>query len=127
MNLSLRVAHNVNNSTRPILVVVPDYCSCARLIRRSGHGSGTDRQGRRRWRSIIRRIQDFVLRQQPGHEFQVGVSISDLMKDAWEMTRPRWESRRGACQKCVLRVRPELRGLRGMGDPVELREVLVNV
>ena len=51
--------------------------------------------------------------------------ISGLLKDACEMTRPRWESRPKASAisfaleaGCAAFV---------MGDPVELREVLVNM
>jgi CheY-like chemotaxis protein len=72
---------------------------------------------------IIRRIQDFA-RKRPSREFET-VSIAELLKDACEMARPRWEARPDAapirfalhadCQACV------------KGDPVELREVLVNM
>ncbi|HEY8225634.1 MAG TPA: ATP-binding protein, partial [Pyrinomonadaceae bacterium] len=72
---------------------------------------------------IIRRIQDFA-RQRPSREFE-NVSVSELLKDACEMTRPRWEARAEfapvrftlhADSKAFIK-----------GDPVELREVLVNM
>src|SRR4029079_3226852 len=72
---------------------------------------------------IIRRIQDFA-RQRPSREFEV-ISIAELLKDACEMTRPKWESRsefapirfvlHADCKAYI------------KGDPVELREVLVNM
>ena len=67
--------------------------------------------------------QDFA-RQRPSREFEI-VSITDLLRDACEMTRPRWESRSEFAQirfalhaDCEAYVK---------GDPVELREVLVNM
>ncbi len=120
--LAFGVAHNVNNSLAAIL-------GRAQLLLRTTDpakmATGLEMiiKGADDGAHIIRRIQDFA-RQQPSHEFQV-VSISQLMKDAWEMTRPRWESRRGAVEirfaldsDCSAFV---------MGDPVELREVLVNI
>ncbi|MGI9165752.1 MAG: ATP-binding protein, partial [Pyrinomonadaceae bacterium] len=120
--LAFGVAHNVNNSLAAIL-------GRAQLLLRTTDpakmATGLEMiiKGADDGAHIIRRIQDFA-RQLPSHEFQV-VSISQLMKDAWEMTRPRWESRRGAV---------EIRFALGsdcpafvMGDPVELREVLVNM
>jgi len=120
--LAFGVAHNVNNSLAAIL-------GRAQLLLRTTDpakmATGLEMiiKGADDGAHIIRRIQDFA-RQLPSHEFQV-VSISQLMKDAWEMTRPRWESRRGAVEirfaldsDCPAFV---------MGDPVELREVLVNM
>ncbi|HKY26453.1 MAG TPA: hybrid sensor histidine kinase/response regulator, partial [Pyrinomonadaceae bacterium] len=72
---------------------------------------------------IIRRIQDFA-RQRPCREFEP-VSVSQLLKDACEMTRPRWETRpTGAAINFALLADCSAFV---MGDAVELREVLVNV
>jgi CheY-like chemotaxis protein len=72
---------------------------------------------------IIRRIQDFA-RQRPSREFDV-IPVAELLKDACEMTRPKWESRSEFSPvrfvlhaDCKAHVK---------GDPVELREVLVNM
>jgi signal transduction histidine kinase/ActR/RegA family two-component response regulator len=120
--LSFGVAHNVNNTLTGILgraqllLRTTDPMKMAAgldlIIKSADDGA-----------QIIRRIQDFA-RQRPSREFEP-VSVAQLLKDACEMTRPRWETRpAGAainfallvdCTACV------------MGDPVELREVLVNV
>jgi CheY-like chemotaxis protein len=72
---------------------------------------------------IIRRIQDFA-RQRPSREFEV-VSVADLLKDACEMSRPRWETRSEfAPIRFVLHA--DCKG-HVKADPVELREVLVNM
>jgi signal transduction histidine kinase/ActR/RegA family two-component response regulator len=120
--LSFGVAHNVNNALTGILgraqlllrtKDAQKIASGLELIIKSADDGA----------QIIRRIQDFA-RQRPSQEFQA-LSIAGLLTDAWEMTRPRWE------------VRPEPAAIRFalhpdcpafvMGDPVELREVLVNM
>ena len=120
--LSFGVAHNVNNALTGILgraqllLRTKDAAKMASglelIIKSADDGA-----------QIIRRIQDFA-RQRPSQEFQA-VAIAGLLKDACEMTRSRWESR------------PEAAAIRFalhadcpafvMGDPVELREVLVNM
>lgn len=120
--LSFGVAHNVNNTLTGIL-------GRAQLLKRTTDpaklATGLDLiiKSADDGAQIIRRIQDFA-RQRPSREFEL-VSVADLLKDACEMTRPRWESRPDSvsihfalladCKSFV------------MGDPVELREVLVNV
>ncbi|HEY2963446.1 MAG TPA: ATP-binding protein [Pyrinomonadaceae bacterium] len=121
--LSFGVAHNVNNTLTGIL-------GRAQLIMRNSHDEAKIKAGieliiksAEDGAHIIRRIQDFA-RQRPSREFET-ISIADLLKDACEMTRPRWEARsefaqirfalHANCQACV------------KGDPVELREVLVNM
>jgi signal transduction histidine kinase/ActR/RegA family two-component response regulator/predicted negative regulator of RcsB-dependent stress response len=121
--LSFGVAHNVNNTLTGILgraqLLLRNSSDPAKLeagiemiIKSAEDGA-----------HIIRRIQDFA-RQRPSREFEV-VSIADLLKDACEMTRPRWESRSEFAPirfvlhaDCKAHVK---------GDPVELREVLVNM
>ena len=121
--LSFGVAHNVNNTLTGIL-------GRAQLILRNSHDKSKIESGleliiksAEDGAHIIRRIQDFA-RQRPSREFET-ISIADLLKDACEMTRPRWEARSefaqlrfvldAACQAHI------------KGDPVELREVLVNM
>jgi signal transduction histidine kinase/ActR/RegA family two-component response regulator len=121
--LSFGVAHNVNNTLTGIL-------GRAQLILRNSNDEGKIKAGleliiksAEDGAHIIRRIQDFA-RQRPSREFET-ISIAELLKDACEMTRPRWESRSefapirfaldADCQAYV------------KGDPVELREVLVNM
>jgi signal transduction histidine kinase/ActR/RegA family two-component response regulator len=121
--LSFGVAHNVNNTLTGIL-------GRAQLILRNSTDPTKVEAGleliiksAEDGAHIIRRIQDFA-RQRPSREFEV-ISVAELLKDACEMTRPRWESRsefapirfalHADCQAYV------------SGDPVELREVLVNM
>lgn len=121
--LSFGVAHNVNNTLTGIL-------GRAQLILRNSNDPVKIEAGleliiksAEDGAHIIRRIQDFA-RQRPSREFET-VAIAELLKDASEMTRPRWESRsefapirfalHADCKAFV------------KGDPVELREVLVNM
>jgi signal transduction histidine kinase/ActR/RegA family two-component response regulator len=121
--LSFGVAHNVNNTLTGIL-------GRAQLILRNSNDEAKIKAGieliiksAEDGAHIIRRIQDFA-RQRPSREFET-ISIAELLKDACEMTRPRWESRSEFAQirfalhaDCQAFVK---------GDPVELREVLVNM
>ncbi len=121
--LSFGVAHNVNNTLTGIL-------GRAQLILRNSNDETKIKAGleliiksAEDGAHIIRRIQDFA-RQRPSREFET-ISIADLLKDACEMTRPRWEARSEFAQTrfalhadCPAFVK---------GDPVELREVLVNM
>ena len=121
--LSFGVAHNVNNTLTGIL-------GRAQLILRNSNDPAKVEAGldliiksAEDGAHIIRRIQDFA-RQRPSREFET-ISVAELLKDACEMTRPRWESRsefapirfalHADCQAFV------------KGDAVELREVLVNM
>ncbi len=121
--LSFGVAHNVNNTLTGIL-------GRAQLILRNSNDASKVEAGleliiksAEDGAHIIRRIQDFA-RQRPSREFEV-ISVAELLKDACEMTRPRWESRsefapirfalHADCQAHI------------KGDAVELREVLVNM
>jgi signal transduction histidine kinase/CheY-like chemotaxis protein len=121
--LSFGVAHNVNNTLTGIL-------GRAQLILRNSTDPTKVESGleliiksAEDGAHIIRRIQDFA-RQRPSREFET-ISVAELLKDACEMTRPRWESRsefapirfalHADCEAFV------------KGDPVELREVLVNM
>ena len=121
--LSFGVAHNVNNTLTGIL-------GRAQLILRNSNDPSKIEAGleliiksAEDGAQIIRRIQDFA-RQRPSREFEV-ISVAELLKDACEMSRPRWETRsdfapirfalHADCQAHV------------KGDPVELREVLVNM
>jgi signal transduction histidine kinase/ActR/RegA family two-component response regulator len=121
--LSFGVAHNVNNTLTGIL-------GRAQLILRNSNDKAKIESGleliiksAEDGAHIIRRIQDFA-RQRPSREFET-ISIADLLKDACEMTRPRWEARSEFAQirftlhaECDAHIK---------GDPVELREVLVNM
>ncbi|HEX5603633.1 MAG TPA: ATP-binding protein [Pyrinomonadaceae bacterium] len=121
--LSFGVAHNVNNTLTGIL-------GRAQLILRNSNDPGKVEAGleliiksAEDGAHIIRRIQDFA-RQRPSREFET-IAVAELLKDACEMTRPRWETRsefapirfalHADCQAYI------------QGDPVELREVLVNM
>ncbi len=120
--LSFGVAHNVNNTLTGIL-------GRAQLLLRSNDPakiqSGLELiiKSAEDGAQIIRRIQDFA-RQRPSREFET-LAVADLLRDACEMSRARWEVRTDAppirfalvadCEALV------------KGDPVELRETLVNM
>jgi signal transduction histidine kinase/ActR/RegA family two-component response regulator len=120
--LSFGVAHNVNNSLTGILgraqllLRTTDPMKMAAglelIIKSADDGA-----------QIIRRIQDFA-RKRPSRQFDL-VSVVELLKDACEMTRPRWESRPESAA-ITFAVHADCAAF-VMGDPVELREVLVNV
>lgn len=120
--LSFGVAHNVNNTLTGIL-------GRAQLLRRTGDpekiAAGLDLiiKSADDGAQIIRRIQDFA-RKRPAREFEA-VSVADMLKDVCEMARPRWESR-AECTAIRFALFADSRAF-VMGDPVELREVLLNV
>jgi signal transduction histidine kinase/ActR/RegA family two-component response regulator/predicted negative regulator of RcsB-dependent stress response len=120
--LSFGVAHNVNNTLTGIL-------GRAQLLRRTNDpekiAAGIDMiiKSADDGAHIIRRIQDFA-RKAPSREFEA-VSVAELLKDVSEMARPRWESRAG-CTAIRFALFADSSAF-VMGDPVELREVLVNV
>jgi signal transduction histidine kinase/ActR/RegA family two-component response regulator len=121
--LSFGVAHNVNNTLTGIL-------GRAQLILRNSNDPGKIEAGleliiksAEDGAHIIRRIQDFA-RQRPSREFET-VAIAELLKDACEMTRPRWESR-SEFAPIRFALHADCKALI-KGDAVELREVLVNM
>jgi signal transduction histidine kinase/ActR/RegA family two-component response regulator/Flp pilus assembly protein TadD len=120
--LSFGVAHNVNNTLTGILgraqlllrTTDPEKMTAGiQLIVKSAEDGA----------HIIRRIQNFA-RQRPSREFEA-VSVTELLKDVCELTRPRWESRPDA-QSIRLALCADTAAV-VTGDPVELREVLVNI
>jgi len=120
--LSFGVAHNVNNTLTGIL-------GRAQLLLRTKDAekinSGIEMivKSAEDGAQIIRRIQDFA-RRQPSRKFEA-VSVAGLMKDVCEMSRPRWESRVDGPQIRLALVADCTASV--LGDPVELREVLVNM
>ena len=121
--LSFGVAHNVNNTLTGIL-------GRAQLILRNSNDPAKIEAGleliiksAEDGAHIIRRIQDFA-RQRPSREFET-VAVAELLKDACEMTRSRWE---GRSEFAAIRfaLHADCKAL-VKGDPVELREVLVNM
>ena len=120
--LSFGVAHNVNNMLTGIL-------GRAQLLMRTTDREQTTKgleliiKSAEDGAHIIKRIQDFA-RERPNREFQP-VPVAELLKDVCEITRPRWEARLpGADIRCSLHA--DCTSVI-MGDPVELREVLVNM
>jgi signal transduction histidine kinase/ActR/RegA family two-component response regulator len=121
--LSFGVAHNVNNTLTGIL-------GRAQLLLRNSNDPSKIEAGiemiiksAEDGAHIIRRIQDFA-RQRPSREFEV-VPIAELLKDACEMSRPRWESR---SEFAPIRFALNADSTAYVkADAVELREVLVNM
>ena len=121
--LSFGVAHNVNNTLTGIL-------GRAQLLLRNSADASKIESGleliiksAEDGAHIIRRIQDFA-RKRPSREFEI-IPVAELLKDACELTRPRWEGRSDfAPIRFALHAdsRAHIQG-----DPVELREVLVNM
>jgi len=120
--LSFGVAHNVNNTLTGIL-------GRAQLLLRTTDaekitkGIETIIKSAEDGAQIIRRIQDFA-RRQPSREFQA-VAVAELLKDVCEMSRPRWEAQVNGADIQLTLVADCTASV--MGDPVELREVLVNM
>lgn len=118
--LSFGVAHNVNNMLTGIL-------GRAQLLMRTSDREKTLKgldliiKSAEDGAHIIKRIQDFA-RERPSREFQ-SICVGELMKEVCEMTKPRWEVRQEGI-RCT--VNPSCSSI-VMGDPVELREVLVNM
>jgi signal transduction histidine kinase/ActR/RegA family two-component response regulator len=120
--LSFGVAHNVNNMLTGIL-------GRAQLLMRTADrekmAAGLELiiKSAEDGAHIIRRIQDFA-RERPSREF-LPISVADLLRDVYEMTRARWEQRAaGETTRCTLHA--DCTSV-VMGDPVEMREVLVNM
>ncbi|HZN01271.1 MAG TPA: ATP-binding protein, partial [Pyrinomonadaceae bacterium] len=121
--LSFGVAHNVNNTLTGIL-------GRAQLLLRNSADSSKIESGleliiksAEDGAHIIRRIQDFA-RKRPSREFEI-IPVAELLKDACELTRPRWEGRSDfAPIRFALHADSRAHV---QGDPVELREVLVNM
>jgi signal transduction histidine kinase/ActR/RegA family two-component response regulator len=84
------------------------------IIRSANDGAGT-----------VKRIQDFA-RQRRDHDFEP-VAVDQLLMDVNEITRPRWKDRAQANNVHInLSLQVNTHNLI-MGDPSELREVLVNM
>ncbi|HEY6187314.1 MAG TPA: ATP-binding protein [Pyrinomonadaceae bacterium] len=119
--LSFGVAHNVNNALTGIL-------GRAQLLLKSDpekmrNGLKMIIKSAEDGAQIVRRIQDFAC-QRRSRDFQP-ISITELLKDTWEMTRPRWEHLQDA--QAIRFVIETACNAYIMGDEVELREVLVNL
>ncbi len=122
--LASGVAHDFNNSLAAIL-------GRAQLLRRLthdeevAHGLDIIQTAAEDAAATVRRIRSFA-RQTPGEEFS-SVDVGDLLRDAAEITRTRWENdalARGL--RYDVRVEAET-GYRAEGNASELREVFVNM
>jgi len=84
------------------------------IIKSANDGAGT-----------VKRIQDFA-RQRRDHDFEP-VDVDQLLMDVNEITRPRWKDRAQANNVHIsLSLQINTQGF-VMGDPSELREVLINM
>ena len=122
--LASGVAHDFNNTLAGILgraelmlrkVDEPELKRGLEIIIKSAKdGAGT-----------VKRIQDFA-RQRRDHDFE-SVAVDQLLIDVNEITRPRWKDRAQASNVHIslnLQINTQASI---MGDPSELREVLVNM
>jgi signal transduction histidine kinase/ActR/RegA family two-component response regulator len=122
--LASGVAHDFNNTLAGILgraqlmlrkISDPETRRGLEIIAQSAKdGAGT-----------VKRIQDFA-RQRRDHDFEP-VAVDQLLIDVNEITRPRWKDRAQASDVHIhLNLRMNTNTF-VMGDPSELREVLVNM
>ena len=122
--LASGVAHDFNNTLAGILgraelMLMRDNGPEIRrgleiIIQAATDGAGT-----------VKRIQDFA-RQRRDHDFEP-VAVDELLTDVNEITRPRWKDRAQAHNVNInlnLQINTQASI---MGDPSELREVLVNM
>jgi signal transduction histidine kinase/ActR/RegA family two-component response regulator len=122
--LASGVAHDFNNTLAGIL-------GRAELMLRAASDAETARgleiiiQAARDGAGTVKRIQDFA-RQRRAHDFEP-VAVDHLLIDVNEITRPRWKDRAQAHNVHInlnLQINTQASI---MGDPSELREVLVNM
>jgi signal transduction histidine kinase/ActR/RegA family two-component response regulator len=122
--LASGVAHDFNNTLAGIL-------GRAELMLRRASDPETRRgleiiiQAAGDGAKTVKRIQDFA-RQRRDHDF-VPVAVDQLLMDVNEFTRPRWKDR---AQSDNVHINLNLQinsGAAIMGDPSELREVLINM
>jgi signal transduction histidine kinase/ActR/RegA family two-component response regulator len=122
--LASGVAHDFNNTLAGILgraelmlrrATDPEMKRGLQIIIQSANdGAGT-----------VKRIQDFA-RQRRDHDFEP-VAVDQLLMDVNEITRPRWKDRAQANNVHInLNLQIDTQASI-MGDPSELREVLVNM
>ncbi|MGI8656124.1 MAG: ATP-binding protein [Pyrinomonadaceae bacterium] len=120
--LAYGVAHNVNNALSGIL-------GRAQLLQRSAtstearEGLETISKAALDAAKTVRRIQDFA-RQRNGDDFQL-IAVDELLMDALEFTRPKWDAPDGQAKVSVSFGKNCCAFV--MGDAGELREVLVNM
>jgi signal transduction histidine kinase/CheY-like chemotaxis protein len=122
--LASGVAHDFNNTLAVIL-------GRAELMLRNSNDPKTTRglevivQTAKDGGKTVKRIQDFA-RQRRDHDFEP-VAVDQLLMDVNEVTRPRWKDRSQANNVHInlnLQINSDASI---MGDPSELREVLVNM
>ena len=122
--LASGVAHNFNNTLAGIL-------GRAELMLREVNDAKTMRgleiivQTARDGGQTVKRIQDFA-RQRRDHDFEP-VAVDQLLMDVNEVTRPRWKDHAQA-NNVQINLNLQINSDASiMGDPSELREVLVNM
>jgi signal transduction histidine kinase/ActR/RegA family two-component response regulator len=122
--LASGVAHDFNNTLAGIL-------GRAELMLRDVNDLKTKRglevivQTARDGGKTVKRIQDFA-RQRRDHDFEP-VAVDQLLIDVNEVTRPRWKDRAQA-NNVHINLNLQINSAASvMGDPSELREVLVNM
>jgi signal transduction histidine kinase/ActR/RegA family two-component response regulator len=122
--LASGVAHDFNNTLAGIL-------GRAELMLRKTSDPETRRgleiivQSAKDGAGTVKRIQDFA-RQRRDHDFEA-IAVDQLLIDVNEITRPRWKDRAQA-NNVHINLRLQINTHASiMGDPSELREVLVNM
>lgn len=122
--LASGVAHDFNNTLAVIL-------GRAELMLRDSNDPKTTRglevivQTARDGSKTVKRIQDFA-RQRRDHDFEL-IAVDQLLMDVNEVTRPRWKDRSQA-NNVHINLNLQINSNASiMGDPSELREVLVNM
>jgi PAS domain S-box-containing protein len=124
------IAHDFNNSLTPMLGYTELILNRPEMLQSDPgralewlqliHGGATDAA------QVLARLRAFY-RVPENAEVHVPVVLNDLVRQAVELTRPRWRDQ-SLLKGQVIHVKTELRGVSSIeGSPFELREVLTNL
>jgi PAS domain S-box-containing protein len=124
--LASGIAHNFNNSLAAVIgytqlaiprVKEPTAEKYLRVVEQSAKDAAR----------MVERIQNFA-RESPHKDNLIAVRLADVVRDAVDITRPRWRDDAEALGiKYQVKVESQTEDLLINGEPSELREVFVNV
>ncbi|MCX8044541.1 MAG: response regulator [Desulfobacterota bacterium] len=133
--LASGVAHDVNNMLSAIIGRVELATSCIDTLKRSHNDTALDAllrhlavidRAAHDGAETVRRIQNFSRMEQPV-QYDTPVDIADVIHDAIEFTRIRWQDQ-AASRGCTVALHTTIGELKPViGNAAELREVLVNL
>src|SRR6185369_5761850 len=124
--LASGIAHNFNNSLAAVIgytqlaiprVKEPNAEKYLRIVEQSAKDAAR----------MVERIQNFA-RESPHKENLIALRLTDIVRDAVDITRPRWRDDAEALGiKYQVKLESQTEDLLINGEPSELREVFVNV